>query len=234
MKTNQVMKRQMGIFAVYQRTQDGYFEANELIRQWNETYDKKKTVKQYLSREDTTILVNTIIEREKPNLASSASDNQYVAYIERKGRNTSRGRTRDETYMNPILFIDFCMWINPEFKYDVLKFISDQMLQYRNDAGDAYRKLASSVELLVGKNGMPRFMPNISKALNYVIFGTHETMIRNNHGDETQQRELWKLEIKLADLIDDGFIKSYDELISYLRKKWCDKYQPKILDNIKK
>lgn len=45
MKTNQIMKRQMGVFAVFQRTSDGYFNANELIRQWNLSYGKKKNRK---------------------------------------------------------------------------------------------------------------------------------------------------------------------------------------------
>lgn len=35
MKTNQIMIRQMGEFTVSQRTKDGYFDAGELLRQWN-------------------------------------------------------------------------------------------------------------------------------------------------------------------------------------------------------
>lgn len=37
MKTNQVMKRQMGMFAVYQRTNDGYFNATDLLKQMEES-----------------------------------------------------------------------------------------------------------------------------------------------------------------------------------------------------
>ena len=53
----------------------------------------------------------------------------------------SRASRGDEagTWMHPLLFIDFAMWINPSFKYDVLKFVYDRMLMYRNEAGDAYR-----------------------------------------------------------------------------------------------
>lgn len=38
--------------------------------------------------------------------------------------------------MHPMLFIDFAMWINPEFKYDVIKFVHDEMIRYRNEAGE--------------------------------------------------------------------------------------------------
>lgn len=222
------MRRQMGVFAVFQRTSDGYFNGNELIRQWNLSYGKKKTVKEYLSLKDTKSFSETIQCRESPTRESSDAENQMVIFYEKKGRNTSKGRTKDETWMHPLLFIDFAMWINPEFKYDVLKFVSDQMLHYRNEAGEAYKAMSTSVSKIV-KDNMKGLMPNIAKALNHIVFGEHHSMIRNEYGSEDKQRELWALERKIADLIDDGFITSYDGLISYLRKKWTDKYQPKIL-----
>lgn len=229
MKTNQVMKRQMGMFAISQRTSDGFFEANDLIRQWNLSYGKKKSVREYLSLKETKTFSSTIEYREKPFRNNSGTDNQFVTYVEKKGRFTKTGRTKDETWMHPLLFIDFAMWINPEFKYDVLKFVSDQMLQYRNEAGEAYKVLVKAVSTLVGDNNLPKYIPNIAKAINYVVFGEHSSMIRNEYGSEDKQKELWALERKLAELVEDGFITSYDQLIGYLRKKWIDKYQPKIL-----
>ena len=41
MKTNQNLTRQMGNFSVYQRTNDGMFNATELLKQWNKTGKKK-------------------------------------------------------------------------------------------------------------------------------------------------------------------------------------------------
>ena len=35
MKTNNVLTRPMGDFSVNQRTKDGFFNATELLRQWN-------------------------------------------------------------------------------------------------------------------------------------------------------------------------------------------------------
>lgn len=129
----------------------------------------------------------------------------------------------------PLLFLDFAMWLNPSFKVKVLKFVADQMLKYRNDAGDAYRKMANSVQKIVSSSFMPVAMSNLSKAINYVVFGSHETMMRNKVGEESKQQELFSLEVKLSDLIEDGFIKSYDELMNYLRKKWSEKYTPSLL-----
>ena len=39
-------------------------------------------------------------------------------------------------------------------------------------------------------------------------------------------RDLVKLQIKVAELIKEGFIKSYDALINYLRRIWVEKNQP--------
>ncbi len=131
--------------------------------------------------------------------------------------------------MHPLLFIDFAMWLNPTFKVKVLKFVSDEMIRYRNDAGDAYLKLSSAVMKIVPRDFMPKAMKKIAEALNWVIFNEHESGIRNKHGEESKQRELFHLESKVTDLINEGFITSYDQLLKYLRKQWNNNWQPKVL-----
>ena len=84
--------------------------------------------------------------------------------------------------MHPYLFIDFAMWINPSFKYDVLKFVYDKMIDYRNKAGDAYKTLATNVQKLVGSNFMPIAMRRIGEAINWIIFNCHEKDLRNKFG----------------------------------------------------
>jgi len=131
--------------------------------------------------------------------------------------------------MHPLLFIDFAMWINPTFKVKVLKFVYDQMIKYRNDAGDAYKDLGSAVGKIVGKSFMPVAMSKIGKAINYCVFNAHEDMIRNKEGEEGKMRELWQLERKVADLINEGFIPTYDKVIDYLRDVWRKRYTPQIM-----
>lgn len=71
-------------------------------------------------------------------------------------------------------------------------------------------------------------MQKVAEALNWIVFGCHEKMARNKYGDESKQRELYQLEKKIADLINDGFIKNYDSLINYLRKKFQENQYPKV------
>jgi hypothetical protein len=75
---------------------------------------------------------------------------------------------------------------------------------------------------------MSSAMARVSKGINVLVFGEHYPAIRNDKGIEALQFELFELERKLAELINDGFIKSYDELIRYMLKKYYEKYTPKV------
>lgn len=217
MKTNQIMTRQMGNFKVIQRTKDGRFNATMLLKQWNEANGTKKEMRDYFDNKSTKEFVEALVKED--NLHG-----ENYPYVKSKA---SRGENAG-TWLNPIMFIDFCMWINPAFKVKVLKFVSDQMIKYRNEAGDAYRELSSAVAK-IAKGNTAEAMKQTAKAMNYVVFGNHEQMMRNKQGDEAKQYELVALERKLADLINDEFITDMNSLINYLRKKWNDKYLPKAL-----
>lgn len=217
MKTNQIMIRQMGEFSVKQITKDGFFNATELLKQWNRVSGMKKEVTKFLDLGSTSELVKIIMEREDLH----TQDSTYVKSRASRGDNAG-------TWMHPVLFIDFAMWINPSFKYDVIKFVYDDMIRYRNLAGDSYKELASAISKIVPKTFIPKAMQKVGEALNWIVFDSHEPLLRNKHGNESKQRELWQLEKKVADLINEGFILDYDILISYLRKQ----YQKRNLPNV--
>lgn len=216
MKTNQEMIRKMGNFNVIQRTKDGMFNATDLLKQWNNQSCSERKMDNFFASHKTNEFINTIIEREKLNTPK-------MVYLKTRGK-------KGGTWMHPMLFIDFAMWINPEFKYDVIKFVHDEMIRYRNEAGDAYRELSSAVMKIVPNDFMPKAMRKIGEALNWIIFNGHERLSRNKHGDESKQRELWQLEKKVADLINEGFITSYDPLINYLRKLYNKKNNPAVFN----
>lgn len=218
MKTNQVMVRPMGCFSVEQRTKDGMFNATALIKQWNETMNEKKELKKFFDNQNTKEFISALIEEEKLNGEKSA-------YL------TSRGKYNGGTWMHPILFVKFAMWLNSRFEVQVIKFVYDQMIAYRNEAGDAYRELSVAVAKIVTPNFMQSAMKQLAQAINYCVFNQHETAIRNKHGEESKMRQLFELERKIASLIDDGFITKFDNVIEYLRKQWRKANTPKIFLN---
>lgn len=229
MKTNMIMKRPMGKFLVEQRTKDTFFNATSLLKQWNEFVDAskedtqkfgyvKKELKDYLDNKTTQEFIKALANEE--NLHGEKSP-----YVTSKARADRGGGT----WMHPLMFVDFAMWLNPVFKVKVLKFVYDQMLKYRNDAGDAYIELGNAISKICSKKFIPVAMCNVAKALNYVVFGEHQHEMRNKKGKEEIQYELFNMERQIAMLINDGFLHSYDQVIEYLRRKYTEKYLPAVL-----
>ena len=56
MKSNKVMKIQMGEYDVFQRTSDSYFNASSILSQWNSKGNSEKKINKYLSMQKTKSL----------------------------------------------------------------------------------------------------------------------------------------------------------------------------------
>ena len=219
----------MGDFEIIQRTCDGKFDCTNLLAQWNKANKNNiKKIGDYLRLKETKEFVKALMEEPEfkdgnSHLLESDDYKNFPKSIVVVTRGKNGG-----TYMTPLMFLDFAMWLNPAFKVKVLKFVQDEMIRYRNDAGDAYKELSSAVMKIVPKDFMPKAMQKIGEALNWVVFNQHEKMLRNKFGDEKKQRELWQLEKKVADLINEGFITGFDNLIIYLRNQYQKRNYPQV------
>lgn len=218
----------MGQFSVEQRTKDSFFNATSLMKQWNEATNSKKNINHYLDLASTKEFFQAIIEDDPEIRKSEKPINQIVSKSKAKTLPTG-GRIAGEVWLNPIAFVDFAMWLNPAFKVKVIKFVYDQMIAYRNEAGDSYKELASAMSRIVPKDFMRAAMPKVAEAINYCVFNDHAPMIRNQHGDEKKMRELFSFQRKIADLINDGFLTNFNGTMDYLRRKWRELHTPKIL-----
>lgn len=210
MKTNQEMIRPMGEFRVVQRTKDGFFNATELLKQWNVSNNSKKELKHYFENQSANELINTIVERENLNSRNSA-------YLGSRGKNGG-------TWMHPILFIDFAMWINPSFKYDVIKFVYDEMIKFRNLAGDAYPSMCRAVRSIMPEPIFREKVKDLARSLNIIVYGRHESEMRNKIGDESKIREMYELEKQIAQWINIGLVGNYKQLKVALNKLYYQKY----------
>lgn len=229
MKTNQEMVRYIDNFSVVQRTSDGYFDGSGLLRQWNNIEgNPRRRMAEFIDSPKVKEFLKALAEDESHRAKIDIGENQLLIKV--KGKNTKEGKTPDKVWMNPLLFIKFAMWINPTFEVKVLRFVYDEMIRYRNDAGDAYKELASAIMKIVPKDFVPKAMQKVGEALNWVVFNNHEKMLRNKHGDEMKQRELWQLEKKVADLVNEGFVTNFDNLISYLRLQYQKRNYPQVFN----
>ena len=200
------MVRKMGVFDVNQRTKDGMFNANSLLRQWNTANESKKEIKDYFDNKSTQEFIDVLKNDEStiggivPMIKSRAS----------KGENAG-------TWMHPYLFIDFAMWINPKFKFEVIKFVYDELIKYRNDAGDNYVSLSASGVKLKGYDFI-----EVAKAMQWIVFGRTGKELRQT-ATQKELVELNDLQSKLSFAIDMGYITTYPQLLSELRKIWNQK-----------
>lgn len=216
----------MGQFQVEQRTKDGMFNATALLKQWNtsvlvDTQNSgyvKKDMDDFFANKNVKEFIDALMAEENLN-------GENCCYLKSRARIDRGGGT----WMHPILFIKFAMWLNPRFEVQVIKFVYDQMIKYRNDAGDAYKELGGAISKVVDKSFMAAAMSNVSKAINFIVFGDHYSLIRNDKGTEGMQRELFQMERQVSQLISDGFLKSYEQVMNYLRMKWRQKYTPAVL-----
>ena len=213
MITNQIMKRPLADFTVEQRTKDGYFCLTGLLNNWNLKMGTKKELKDYFENKATKEFVKALADEE--NLHGDKSP-----YVKSKARLDRGGGT----WGHPLLFIDFAMWLNPHFKVKVLKFVSDQMLTYRNEAGDAYKQLSSAMSKICTPHQMKRYMPILGKGINYIVAGHHEHQLRNEYGTEEKQKEYFELEKQVAMLVNEGFLRTPEDVANYLRRKFQNKY----------
>lgn len=200
MKSNVVMTRKMGQFEVAQRTIDGMFNATELLKQWNKSTGMKKELDDFFFNQSTKEFLE-ILENE---LSTNGGNCPYLR---------TRGKLGG-TWMHPYLFIDFAMWINPKFKLDVIRFVYDQLIQFRHQAGDNYKGLTGALSRFENVN-----YPQVAKGLNYIVFGKHEPDLRQ-HATESQLKELTDLQQKLAFAIDMGYIRTFEELVNEMRRIW--------------
>ncbi len=205
----------MGEFDVTQRTQDGMFNATALLKQWNSTSSTERKMDNYFNSDKTQEFVNTIMSKENLNTPK-------MVYLKSRGINGG-------TWMNPMLFIDFAMWINPSFKYDVIKFVYDELIRYRNEAGDAYREMSEAVAKISKKGEIPQNIAKVAEAINFIAQNGHEKMLRNK-ADEAQMKEYVRIEKDIIMLVNKNFIKTFESLMEYLRSEWRIKYQPALFN----
>ena len=200
-------------------------EGTELLKQWNQwvklnTHNsgylkKQKDLDDFFSNKSTLEYIDVIIKRE--NLKERNS-----VFIKSRGKNGG-------TWMHPLLFIDFAMWLNPVFKVKVLRFVYDKLLEFRNEAGNTYREMCTEIAKITPKDKLTAVIQSTARGINHIVYGDHERNIRNLQAEENLMRELVEMQKKVTMYIEDGVITNPSGILQLLRNTWRRKYEPKTL-----
>lgn len=105
----------MGNFLVEQRTKDSMFNATNLLKQWNDFVEHiddtqkvgyvKKDLDDFFNNKGIKEFIDALMEEENLHTQNSA-------YVKSRARSDRGGGT----WMHPILFVKFAMWLNPRFE----------------------------------------------------------------------------------------------------------------------
>jgi len=223
MKTNQVMIRKMGTYEVRQRTVDSMFNASALLNQYNRINNISKRIAHFLSLEGTKDFLNVLAEDLQLHDNQPCRDHDMdnddeiiripgIIYTSNRKKDKKGRFVQGEVWFHPYLFLDFAMWINPKFKLQVVKFVYDQLIEFRHNAGDQYKGLASALTMFENVD-----YSKVAMGLNYIMFGKHEPELRQN-ATQQQLKSLSSLQEKLAFAVNMGYISSYQQLLTEMRR----------------
>ena len=205
MKTNVTMVRKMGNLEVHQRTKDGMFNATSLLKQWNEKNPKSK-------KEKVQLFFNNDNTKEFLSVLEESLNGQEITHL------TSRGKQSGGTWMHPYLFIKFAMWLSPKFELSVIKFVYDELIKNRLDAGDGYIMLSSAGVKLKGYDFV-----KVATAMQWIVYDKTGKNMRQSSTQE-QLQELNDIQKKLAFAINMGYINTFEKLISEMQRMYRIKY----------
>lgn len=209
MKTPQIMQRDLNGFSVRQNHKTGMFNANDLLDAYKNFNPKSnKKIEKYLGTKTTKEYVNVILSREESQNTNYPQNGGFKKDDDLAIENlndviiTKRGR-HGGTWMHPYLFLDFAMWLSPEFKFECMKWLHDKLIQFRDQVGDTYVNVSNALKLYAGRE--LRHIEYIREAnmINELVFGTSKGGQRNMASEE-QLELLNKLQVADIKLIERG------------------------------
>lgn len=147
MTTEVIMQRELLGDFVSQKSKSGFFSATDLFRVGNKwrlaNGLDSKTMQDYLQTKNVKEFIAELKTR----------NNGEMPLISGRGRG-------HHSWVHPLLFIDMALWINPKLKIEVYEWLFDNLLMYRNDSGDSYKKMCGALLLRANKTD---FVKNIQK-----------------------------------------------------------------------
>ena len=179
MKTNQIMQRVFDDIGIHQRTSDSYFNATDMLAYYNKVNNSSKRFADFWENQNTKLFLDALTT-EFYNVDNSAHLDLYT---------TTRGKG-GSTWMHPYLFVKFCFWLSPSFEVKVIKWVYDNLIDFRIDAGDYYKDMSKAIldtySKWYGKNPDPLVFIKEANYLNLLVYGVSKGRLRN----ESTENEL--------------------------------------------
>lgn len=155
MKTAVIMKRDLMGIEVRQNHKTKMFNANDLHKIGNEHRKilglPAKQLAQYFTISPTEELIKEICLTEVIKLEDV--------------KKATKGKDGG-TWVHPILFVDLAMWYSPKLKYQIIKWVMDDLMLARDESGDSYKRMSSTLSRCFPKEfDQPLSYVKVAKAI---------------------------------------------------------------------
>jgi len=237
MKTNIVLHspdRNLFGVTIRQETKTGFLNLSDL----QEAYTRARVLNGWGDRGDTSQILNSKANMERIYYLLKERDiikqdfYGFMEEVEQKGivrvlkelnsyRTTGRGANRT-VLCDPYIWVLVAMEFNPQLYAKVVLWLTDRLILNRIEAGNMYKGLTKAISKFPNTDYI-----GVAKALNHIVFGKHETGIRN-FANEKELKELEDVEKFFSTLIDMDFIKTQDELKKELQRYYLKKHNKEL------
>lgn len=151
MKTEVFLERKFLDGHVKQSNVTGFFSVNDLL-----LYGNRWRIMQKMKQFDYNSWYNSSSTKE----FLKEMESQFgKVIISKRGKSGSR-------YVHPFVFIDIALAISPQLKIEVYSWIYDELVKYRNDSGDSYKKMCGA--LYINCKNKRKFSEGITKTANMI------------------------------------------------------------------
>lgn len=165
MKTSIIMMRDLNGVSVRQNHKTWFFNANDLLDLYNSQNKGryKKELGWYFRGKQFKEYHKEVLREEFLNKENLPYLESGLELIE-----TKRGKYW-WTWMHPYIFLDFAMWLSPKFKLHCVKWIFDNLIQFRDECGDWFKEVNKALFDNMGKVS-PFIYSNEAKMINKIVF----------------------------------------------------------------
>jgi len=174
METKPVLTRQLFDIAVYQRTEDGYFNTTNFVKEINTNSLREIRIDKFLANDKT---IEFIAELEDSlNLNTPKKGDLQTAIKSKRGVNGG-------SWFHPVLFWKLAAWISPKWEVKVYTWLNDDLISMRLVAGDLYKEMCAELNRWYqnyhNKPTPPDVFTEQAQFLNELVFGNPAGNQRN-------------------------------------------------------
>lgn len=234
-ENNVIIKRINDWLECYQNKDDSFYNATQLLRDYNEHYpNEQKLMKDFLRNKNTQNYIGSVIsDEETPSDNSHDGVYQQVTEKSRKGEKSTSlknnelyyfkkgralkggGKTPDTYYFAPMLFSKFGTWLSSDLERDIHKVLWNNILEYRNEVTKLMPELKESIKDFKCDGNI---YIKLHSMLQCAVFGKYQP--NQQPLDKADENELFRykqLQNEIITLIKFNVIKDYQDLKTHIQ-----------------